>query len=191
MSNFTLAPAPTYEKIFFGIGMHWQETNNRGKEVLGGGVRQGHKRMCPNTSPSASSRYLWGKRWSGHHHHHPQSWRGSCSLPHHHDPSGRWWWRGREPRTAPRTTGAQEPSLLDLRFVAKVSLLRSFPASVVGRYPGEGGRCQCHSKEPLDSIAGEKRLFNTKMNYLATSITLLVSSLIFPFVQEQYWKEKI
>ena len=190
MSNLTVAPAPKYEKIFFGIGMQWQETNNRGKEVLGGGVRQGHKRMCPNTSPSASSRYLSGKRWSGHHHHHPQSWRGSCSLPHHR-PSGRWWWRGREPRTAPQTTGAQEPSLLDLRFVAEVSLPRSLPASVVGRYPAEGGRCSCHSKEPLDSIEGQKGLFKTKMNYLATSTTLVDSSLIFPLVQEQYWTEKI
>ena len=170
--------------------MRWQKSNNRGKEVLGGGVHQGHKRMCPNTNPCASSRYLSGKRWTGHHHHHPQSWRGSCSLPHHR-PSGRWWWRGREPRTAPRTTGVQEPSLLDLRFVAEVLLLQSCPASVVGRYPAGGGRCPCHSKEPLDSIGGEKRLFNTKMNYLATSITLLVSSLIFPLVQEQYWKEKI
>ena len=170
--------------------MRWQKSNNRGKEVLGGGVRQEHKRMCPNTSPSASSRYLWGKRWTGHHHHHPQSWRGSRSLPHHR-PSGRWWWRGREPRTAPRTTGAQEPSLLDLRFVAEVSLPRSLPASVVGRYPAEGGMCSCHSKEPLDSIEGEKDLFKTKMNYLATSTTLVDSSLIFPLVQEQYWTEKI
>ena len=170
--------------------MRWQKSNNRGKEVLGGGVRQEHKRMCPNTSPSASSRYLWGKRWTGHHHHHPQSWRGSRSLPHHR-PSGRWWWRGREPRTAPQTTGAQEPSLLDLRFVAEVSLPRSLPASVVGRYPAEGGMCSCHSKEPLDSIEGEKDLFKTKMNYLATSTTLVDSSLIFPLVQEQYWTEKI
>ena len=43
MSNFKVVPAPTYEKIFYGIGMQWQKTNNRGKDVLGGCVRQEHE----------------------------------------------------------------------------------------------------------------------------------------------------